>query len=225
MSGNSIGQQFVLTTFGESHGVALGGIVDGCPPGLRLSEDDLQHDLNRRKPGQSKYTTQRRESDRVEILSGVFEGETTGAPIGLLVRNEDARSRDYEKIKHKFRPGHADYTYFKKYGRRDYRGGGRSSARETLVRVAAGGIARKYLAERYGVEIRGCITQIGEIKIPCKDWSVVNTNPFFVGDETQVKPLGELIDGVRRDGDAVGALVYVEAVGMPVGWASRCSRG
>ena len=218
MSGNTIGKQFTLTTFGESHGVALGGVVDGCPPGLALCAADLQTDLDRRKPGKSKYTTQRRESDRVEILSGVFEGETTGTPIGLLVHNEDPRARDYEKIKDRFRPGHADYTYLKKYGRRDYRGGGRSSARETTMRVAAGGIARKYLAEKYGVAIRGCVYQIGDICIECKDWSEVDNNPFFVGDHSTVEQLGALIDQLRKEGDSIGAALYVEARGVAVGW-------
>lgn len=218
MSGNTFGQQFTLTTFGESHGVALGGVVDGCPPGLQLNADDLQQDLDRRKPGQSKYTTQRKESDRVEILSGVFEGVTTGTPIGLLIHNEDARTRDYEKIKDRFRPGHADYTYFKKYGRRDYRGGGRASARETTMRVAAGSIARKYLAEHYGVTIRGCVYQIGDIHIQCKDWNAVNDNPFFVGDPSTVTKLGAFIEQIRKAGDSVGAAVYVEACGMATGW-------
>ena len=220
MSGNTLGKQFTLTTFGESHGVALGGVVDGCPPGLALCEADLQADLDRRKPGQSKYTTQRRESDRVTLLSGVFEGVTTGTPIGLLVHNEDQRPRDYEKIKDRFRPGHADYTYLKKYGVRDYRGGGRSSARETTMRVAAGGIARKYLAEHYGVAIRGCVEQIGDICIAREriDWDEVANNPFFVGERTKVKPLGALIDKIRKAGDSVGAAVYVEARGVPVGW-------
>lgn len=220
MSGNTIGTLFTLTTFGESHGAALGGVVDGCPPGLALSAADLQTDLDRRKPGQSKYTTQRRESDRVEILSGVFEGATTGTPIGLLIRNEDARPRDYAKIKDRFRPGHADYTYYKKYGVRDYRGGGRSSARETAIRVAAGGIARKYLASHYGVSIRGCVRQIGDIDIECADWSAVENNPFFVGDSdpATVERLAKFINEVRRAGDSVGARVYVEASGAPAGW-------
>ena len=218
MAGNRFGQQFTLTTFGESHGVGLGGVVDGCPPGLALSAADLQTDLDRRKPGQSKYTTQRRESDRVEILSGVFEGVTTGTPIGLLIHNEDSRSRDYEKIKQRFRPGHADFTYFKKYGLRDYRGGGRASARETTMRVAAGAICRKYLRETYGVVIRGCVTQIGELRVGCKNWDAVETNPFFVGDPDAVAKLAALIAQVRKDGDSVGAAVYVEAVGVPVGW-------
>lgn len=218
MAGNRFGQQFTLTTFGESHGVALGGVVDGCPPGLALSAADLQTDLDRRKPGQSKYTTQRRESDRVEILSGVFEGVTTGTPIGLLIQNQDARSRDYEKIKQRFRPGHADFTYFKKYGLRDYRGGGRASARETTMRVAAGAICRKYLRETYGVVIRGCVIQIGELRVGCKNWDAVETNPFFVGDPDAVAKLEALIAQVRKDGDSVGAAVYVEAAGVPVGW-------
>lgn len=220
MSGNTFGKLFTLTTFGESHGPALGGVVDGCPPGLELSADDLQTDLDRRKPGQSKYTTQRRESDRVEILSGVFEGKTTGTPIGLLIRNEDARPRDYAKIKDRFRPGHADFTYYKKYGIRDHRGGGRSSARETAVRVAAGGIARKYLAEHYGVCIRGCVRQIGDIEVECADWSAVENNPFFVGDAAAVDRLAEYINQTRRAGDSVGARVYVEAGGAPAGWGA-----
>jgi len=218
MSGNTFGKLFTLTTFGESHGAALGGVVDGCPPGLALCAADLQTDLDRRKPGQSKYTTQRRESDRVEILSGVFEGNTTGTPIGLLIRNEDARPRDYAKIKDRFRPGHADYAYQQKYGARDYRGGGRSSARETALRVAAGGIARKYLREHYGVDIRGCVTQIGDIEVECRDWEAVERNPFFVGDAALVDQLGEYIGQVRRAGDSVGARVYVEAAGAPAGW-------
>ncbi len=218
MSGNTTGKQFTLTTFGESHGVALGGVVDGCPPGLALSEADLQADLDRRKPGQSRYTTQRKESDRVEILSGVFEGVTTGTPIGLMVRNEDPRARDYEKIKDRFRPGHADYTYLKKYGRRDHRGGGRSSARETVMRVAAGGIARKYLGEHYGVVIRARVYQIGDIHIECRDWDEVARNPFFVGDASTVEQLGAFIDQLRKAGDSIGAAVHVEASGVPVGW-------
>ncbi len=218
MSGNTLGQQFTVTTFGESHGAALGGVVDGCPPGLALSAADLQTDLDRRRPGRSKYTTQRRESDSVEILSGVFEGLTTGTPIGLLLRNQDQRTRDYEKIKDRFRPGHADYTYLKKYGRRDYRGGGRSSARETAVRVAAGGIAKKYLAEHYGVAIRGCVYQIGDIHIELKSWDEVDANPFFVGDASTADQLGAFIDQLRKEGDSVGAAVYAEASGVPAGW-------
>ncbi len=217
MSGNSIGKLFTLTSFGESHGPALGAVVDGCPPGMALSEEDLQKDLDRRKPGKSKYTTQRRESDRVEILSGVFEGKTTGTPIGLLIRNQDQRSRDYEKIKDRFRPGHADFTYTRKYGFRDYRGGGRSSARETTMRVAAGGIAKKYLSETYGLAIRGCVYQIGNIRIGINNWDEVENNPFFAGDASKVPDLERLISQTRKAGDSVGAGVYVEATGMPVG--------
>ncbi len=218
VSGNSFGKLFTLTTFGESHGAALGGIVDGCPPGLALSEAYLQVDLDRRKPGKSKYTSQRKEADQVEILSGVFDGKTTGTPIGLLIRNQDQRSRDYDKIKDRFRPGHADFTYTKKYGFRDYRGGGRSSARETTMRVAAGGIARKYLHSHYGVEIRGCVYQIGDIKIDLKDWNEVNQNPFFVADKAAVDKLEKLITQVRKAGDSIGAGILVEASGLPVGW-------
>ena len=218
MSGNSFGELFRLSTFGESHGSALGAVVDGCPPGLELSESDLQADLDRRKPGQSKFTTQRRESDQVKILSGVFEGVTTGTSIGLLIENEDQRSRDYDKIKDRFRPGHADFTYQKKYGLRDYRGGGRSSARETAMRVAAGGIAKKYLQQEYGVEIRGCVYQIGNLEIPLEDWSVVENNPFFAPSETIVPQLEALIKDTRKSGDSVGAGVMVQATGVPVGW-------
>ena len=218
MAGNSIGQSFTLTTFGESHGPAIGGVVDGCPPGLSLSAEDLQDDLDRRKPGQSKFTTQRKEADKVEILSGVFEGVTTGTPIGLLIHNTDQRSRDYSKIKDRFRPGHADFTYQKKYGRRDYRGGGRSSARETAIRVAAGAIAKKYLKEQFGVSIRGCVYQIGEVCIPPKDWTVVNDNSFFVADESAIETLENLVKSTRKQGDSIGAGVQVEAQGMRAGW-------
>lgn len=218
VSGNSFGKLFTLTTFGESHGVALGGVVDGCPPGLTLCEQDLQVDLDRRKPGKSKYTSQRKEGDQIEILSGVFEGKTTGTPIGLLIRNQDQRARDYDKIKDRFRPGHADFTYTKKYGFRDYRGGGRSSARETTMRVAAGGIAKKYLSAHYGVEIRGCVYQIGDIKIDLKDWDEVNQNPFFVADEGAVGKLEALIMQTRKAGDSIGAGLLIEASGLPVGW-------
>lgn len=218
MAGNTIGQIFTLTTFGESHGAALGAIVDGCPPGMELSAEDLQGDLDRRKPGQSRYTTQRKEADQVEILSGVFEGVTTGTPIGLLIRNTDQRSRDYSKIKDRFRPGHADLTYQKKYGVRDYRGGGRSSARETAMRVAAGAIAKKYLKLTFGIDVRGCIYQIGDIEVPPEDWSTVNSNPFFVADETAVERLEALIKSTRKQGDSIGAGVQVEAVGVPIGW-------
>lgn len=218
MSGNTFGKLFTVTTFGESHGPALGGVVDGCPPGMTLTEDDIQVDLDRRKPGKSKFTTQRKESDRVEILSGIFEGRTTGTPIGLLIRNEDQRSRDYDKIKDRFRPGHADYTYTKKYGFRDYRGGGRSSARETTIRVAAGAIAKKYLGEHYGVSIRGCVYQVGNIAVELKNWNEVENNPFFVGDAAVIPDLESLINRTRKAGESVGAGVYVEATGMPAGW-------
>ncbi len=217
MSGNSFGKLFTLTTFGESHGPALGAIVDGCPPGVTLSAEDLQKDLDRRKPGKSGFTTQRKESDRVEILSGVFEGKTTGAPIGLLIHNEDQRSRDYGKIKDRFRPGHADFTYMRKYGLRDYRGGGRASARETAMRVAAGGIARKYLSETCGIVVRGCVYQIGNIRVALRDWNEVENNPFFAGDPDRVPDLERLIGETRKAGDSIGAGVYVEACGMPVG--------
>src|ERR1051325_6152730 len=189
MSGNSIGRLFTVTTFGESHGIALGCIVDGCPPGMELTEADLQHDLDRRKPGQSRYTTQRREEDQVKILSGVFEGRTTGTSIGLLIENTDQKSKDYGNIKDLFRPAHADYTYTHKYGIRDYRGGGRSSARETAVRVAAGAIAKKWLKERYGIVVRGHMTQIGDKAIPFKSWEEVPTNPFFAADNSVVPEL------------------------------------
>ncbi len=219
MTGNSFGQLFTLTTYGESHGPSIGGVVDGCPPGLALSaEEDLQPDLDRRRPGQSKFTTQRREADRVEILSGVFEGVTTGTPIGLQIHNTDQRTKDYSTIRDRFRPGHADFTYQKKYGHRDYRGGGRSSARETAIRVAAGSIAKKALRQTYGVQIRGCIDQIGDQVIPPKDWNQVNRNPFFVADPEAIPDLEALIQSVRKAGDSVGAGVWVEARGVPVGW-------
>lgn len=218
MSGNSFGQLFRVTTFGESHGEALGAVVDGCPPGMALSESDLQQDLDRRRPGTSRYTTQRREPDRVRILSGVFEGRTTGTPIGLLVENTDQRSRDYADISQQFRPGHADYTYTRKYGFRDYRGGGRSSARETAMRVAAGAIARKYLAERYGVRIRGYLAQLGPIALDLKDWGAVGRNPFFCADPDKVPELEDYMVRLRRDLDSVGARVNVVAEGCPPGW-------
>ncbi len=218
MSGNSIGRLFTVTTFGESHGPALGCIVDGCPPGLELSEADLQRDLDRRRPGQSRHTTQRREPDQVQILSGVFEGRTTGTPIGLIIHNRDQRSRDYANIMDRFRPGHADYTYTHKYGFRDYRGGGRASARETAMRVAAGGIARKYLAERLGVRIRGHLAQIGPLKPARFDWDAVETNPFFWPDAAMVPELEAYMDALRKSGDSIGARVTVEATGVPPGW-------
>ncbi|NJD30999.1 MAG: chorismate synthase [Gammaproteobacteria bacterium] len=218
MSGNTFGHLFTVTTFGESHGPALGCVVDGCPPGLELAEDDLQRDVERRRSGTSRYTSQRREPDQVRILSGVFEGRTTGTPIGLLVQNEDQRSYDYEKIKDRFRPGHADYTYQHKYGFRDYRGGGRSSARETVMRVAAGAIARKYLAERVGVRIYGYLAQAGAIRIEPVDLAEVDRNPFFCPDPARVGELEALIDQLRRDGDSIGARVTVVATGVPPGW-------
>ena len=217
MSGNTFGLLFTVTTFGESHGPALGCVVDGCPPGLALDEEDIQRDVERRRSGTSRYTSQRREPDRVRILSGVFEGRTTGTPIGLLVQNEDQRSYDYDKIKDRFRPGHADYTYQHKYGFRDYRGGGRSSARETVMRVAAGAIARKYLAERLGVQISGYLAQVGDIRIEPIDMAEVDRNPFFCPDAAAVGKLEALIDQLRRDGDSIGARVTVVASGVPPG--------
>jgi chorismate synthase len=217
MAGNTFGRLFTVTSFGESHGPALGCIVDGCPPGLELTEDDLQRDVERRRSGTSRYTSQRREPDRVRILSGVFEGRTTGSPIGLLVANEDQRSYDYEKIKDRFRPGHADYTYQHKYGFRDYRGGGRSSARETVMRVAAGAIARKYLAERLGVRIRGFLAQVGDIHLEARDLDEADRNPFFCPDAARVAELEALIDRLRREGDSIGARVTVIATGVPPG--------
>ena len=218
MSGNTLGKLFCVTSFGESHGAAIGCVVDGCPPGMELSGADIQHDLDRRKPGTSRHVTQRRESDTVEILSGVFEGKTTGAPIALLIRNEDQRSKDYGNIMDTFRPGHADYTYWQKYGIRDYRGGGRSSARETAVRVAAGAIARKWLHQRYGVVVRGYLAQLGPIEVPFKTWDTVGQNPFFVADDSAVAGLETFMDQLRKSGDSVGAKVTVIAEGVPVGW-------
>ena len=217
MAGNSFGQLFTVTTFGESHGIALGAIVDGCPPGLELTEEDIQPDLDRRKPGQSKYTTQRKEGDRVRILSGVFEGRTTGTPIGLLVENEDQKSKDYGAIKDIFRPAHADYTYQNKYGIRDYRGGGRSSARETTMRVAAGAIAKKYLKEQNGISIQGYLSAIGHIRPEPIDLNIVNENAFFCPDSSKLGEIAQLIDDMRRQGDSIGAEVSVLAKGVPVG--------
>ncbi len=217
MSGNTFGQHFTLTTFGESHGPALGAIVDGCPPGLALSEADIQPDLDRRRPGQSKYTTQRRESDRVKILSGVFEGRTTGTPIGLAIENEDPKSKDYDDIKNLFRPAHADFTYHHKYGLRDYRGSGRASARETAMRVAAGAIAKKCLGELAEVKVRGHLSAIGEIRPPFKSWDAVAANPFFCPDPDSVEAIAALIDELRRAGDSIGAEITVVAEGAPVG--------
>jgi len=217
MSGNTIGRQFCVTTFGESHGAALGCVVDGCPPGLELSEADIQPDVDRRRTGTSQFVSQRREGDAVRILSGVFEGHTTGAPIGILIENTDARSRDYDKIKDRFRPGHADYTYQQKYGFRDYRGGGRSSARETVMRVAAGAIARKYLALRLGVHISGYLSRIGTLELGCVDAEAAYANPFFCADPSRLQELEDLIWKLRSDGDSIGGRVTVTARGVPPG--------
>ena len=217
MSGNSIGKLFTVTSFGESHGVAIGCVVDGCPPGLALSEADLQVDLDRRKPGTSRHTTQRREADQVQILSGVFEGKTTGCPIGLIIHNTDQRSKDYSKIMDRFRPGHADYTYTRKYGVRDYRGGGRSSARETAMRVAAGAIAKKYLRERHGIEIWGYLAQLGPIRAERVDRDQVHANPFFCPDADKVPELERYMDALRKEGNSIGARINVVASGVPAG--------
>lgn len=218
MSGNSFGKLFCVTSFGESHGPAIGCVIDGCPPGLEISQEDIQRELDRRKPGTSRHVTQRRESDTVEILSGVFEGRTTGTSIGLLIRNEDQRSKDYSKIMDVFRPGHADYTYWQKYGIRDYRGGGRASARETAVRVAAGAIAKKWLNKKFGIVIRGYMAQLGPIEIPFKRWQDVSQNPFFVADSNYVAQLETFMDQLRKSGDSVGAKISAIAEGVPVGW-------
>ena len=217
MSGNSIGKLFTVTSFGESHGLALGCIVDGCPPGLELSEADIQTDLDRRKPGSSRFTTQRKEEDRVKILSGVFEGKTTGAPIGMLIENTDQKSKDYSEIKDLFRPAHADYTYAQKYGIRDYRGGGRSSARETAMRVAAGAIAKKYLAERHGVLVRGYLSQLGPIKAENLDWEEVHNNHFFCPDASKVAELEDYMSKLSKEGNSIGAKITVIASSVPVG--------
>ncbi|CAM3697078.1 chorismate synthase [Rouxiella silvae] len=217
MAGNSIGQFFRVTTFGESHGIALGCIIDGVPPGIPLTEADLQHDLDRRRPGTSRYTTQRREADEVKILSGVFEGVTTGTSIGLIIENTDQRSQDYSAIKDVFRPGHADYTYEQKYGTRDYRGGGRSSARETAMRVAAGAVAKKYLAQKFGVKVRGYLAQMGDVSCELKDWDLVETNPFFCPDESKLEALDELMRELKKAGDSIGAKITVVAENVPTG--------
>ena len=217
MAGNSIGQLFRVTTFGESHGIALGCIVDGVPPGIPLTEADIQHDLDRRRPGTSRYTTQRREPDQVKILSGVFEGVTTGTTIGLLIENTDQRSQDYGAIKDLFRPGHADYTYEQKYGLRDYRGGGRSSARETAMRVAAGAIAKKYLQMKHNIQVRGYLAQIGDVACELKDWSIVEQNPFFCPDASRLEALDELMRNLKKEGDSIGAKVTVMAENVPPG--------
>jgi chorismate synthase len=218
MSGNTLGRSFCVTSFGESHGPGIGCVVDGCPPGMALSAEDIQVDLDRRKPGTSRFVTQRKESDMVEILSGVFEGRTTGTPIALLIRNTDQRSQDYGNIVETFRPGHADYTYWQKYGIRDHRGGGRQSARETAVRVAAGAIARKWLRERHGVEVRGHLSQLGPIPIGFRSWDAVANNPFFSADPAAVPELEAFMDRLRKSGDSVGAKITVVASGVPVGW-------
>ena len=218
MSGNSFGTLFCVTSFGESHGPAYGGVVDGCPPGLELAAADIQQELDRRKPGTSRHVTQRRESDTIELLSGVHEGRTTGTAIGFLVRNEDQRSKDYSAIADKFRPGHADYTYLQKYGMRDARGGGRASARETVVRVAAGAIAKKWLALRHGVSVRGYLAQIGTRRIAFKSWDAVGANAFFAPDPALVPALEEFMDRLRESGDSCGARVNIVAQGVPTGW-------
>jgi len=220
MAGNTFGRMFTVTSFGESHGPAIGCVVDGCPPGLVLSVEDIQRDLDRRKPGTSRHVTQRQESDTVEILSGVFEGKTTGTPIALLIRNEDQRSRDYGNLIDTFRPGHADYTYWQKYGIRDHRGGGRSSARETAVRVAAAAIARKWLNEKYGVVIRGYLSQLGPHEVPFKTWDAVAGNPFFAANEDAVAQLESFMDELRKAGDSVGARITTVAEHVPVGWGA-----
>ncbi|WP_063655980.1 chorismate synthase [Candidatus Arsenophonus triatominarum] len=217
MAGNSIGQLFRVTTFGESHGLALGCIVDGVPPGMALSEKDLQTDLDRRRPGTSRYTTQRRELDQVKILSGVFNGITTGTPIGLLIKNQDQRSQDYSEIKDIFRPGHADYTYQQKYGLRDYRGGGRSSARETVMRVAAGAIAKKYLQQKLGITVRAYLSQMGDISCELKDWDLVEQNPFFCPDATKLEAMDTLLRSLKKEGNSIGAKVTVIAEHVPAG--------
>ncbi len=217
MAGNTFGQNFTVTSFGESHGLALGCIVDGCPPGIEISEEDIQKELDRRKPGQSKFTTQRKEPDQVKILSGVFEGKTTGTPIGLLIENQDQKSKDYSTIKDSFRPAHADLTYEKKYGIRDYRGGGRSSARETAMRVAAGAIAKKYLREKFGIEVKGYLSQLGPIKAETIDWSEVSNNPFFCPDAAKVPMMEDYMAALNKEGNSIGAKITIVATGVEVG--------
>ena len=217
MSGNTFGKLFTVTTFGESHGLGLGAIIDGCPPGVELCEADLQVDLDRRRPGTSRYTTARREPDQVKIMSGVFEGKTTGTPIGLMIENTDQRSKDYGNIAQSFRPGHADYTYWQKYGIRDYRGGGRSSARETAMRVAAGAVAKKYLKQKFNLEIKGCVTQIGNVVAENIDWQQVEQNPFFFPDINKLEALDELLRGIIKEKDSIGAKIMVVAENVPVG--------
>ena len=217
MAGNTFGRLFTVTTFGESHGIAIGGVIDGCPPGMALTEADLQGDLDRRKPGTSLYTTARREDDEVQILSGVFDGVTTGTSIGVLIKNKDQRSQDYSKIADRFRPGHADYTYQQKFGTRDYRGGGRSSARETAIRVAAGAIAKKYLKQEFGIEVLGYLSQLGPVVAETVDHSVTNTNPFFCPDASKLEALDEYMRDLKKSGDSIGAKVSVQITNMPVG--------
>jgi chorismate synthase len=218
MSGNTFGTLFTVTSFGESHGLAIGCVIDGCPPNLPLCEADIQPDLDRRKPGTSRFVTQRKEEDKVKILSGVYQGVTTGTPIALLIENTDQRSYDYAKITEVFRPNHADYAYIQKYGLRDPRGGGRSSARETAVRVAAGAVAKKWLKQQFGIEIRGCLTQLGPIQAEIQHWDEVNNNPFFCPQPEKVAEMEEFMIQLRRDGDSVGAKIYVEAQNVPAGW-------
>ena len=217
MSGNTTGKLFNVTTFGESHGVAMGCIIDGCPPGMELSEEDIQVYLDKRKPGSSKFTTQRREEDKVEILSGTFEGKTTGTPIGLLIKNKDQRSKDYDKLKDVFRPSHADYSYIQKYGIRDHRGGGRASARETTMRVASGSVARKYLKETSGIEINGYLSQIGSLKVEEIDLNEIDNNPFFCPDKNMTPKIEKLIDKLREEGDSIGAKITVSVTNLPPG--------
>lgn len=218
MPGNHTGKVFTVTGFGESHGSAIGCVIDGCPPGMALSEEDIQPELDRRRPGKTRHTSQRREPDTVKILSGVFEGQTTGAPIALLIENTDQRSKDYTAIKDKFRPGHADYSWWKKYGIRDYRGGGRSSARETATRVAAGAVAKKYLRLRYGVAIYGYLSHLGPIQCRFDDWKYTGENPFFCPNTSQIKELEDFMDALRKQGESIGASLHITATGMPAGW-------
>ena len=217
MAGNTIGKLFTVTTSGESHGPGMAAIVDGCPPGMELSEEDIQQELEKRRPGTSRFTSQRKEPDQVKIMSGIFEGKTTGTPINLVVGNVDQKSKDYSAIKDKFRPGHADYSYYHKYGIRDYRGGGRSSARETVMRVAAGAIAKKYLKERLGMEIYGYLSQLGSISVELKEKDFIGTNPFFAGDPEKIEALESFMDQLRRDGDSIGAKINILATQVPVG--------
>ena len=217
MAGNTIGKLFTVTTSGESHGPGMAAIVDGCPPGMELSEEDIQQELEKRRPGTSRFTSQRKEPDQVKIMSGIFEGKTTGTPINLVVGNVDQKSKDYSAIKDKFRPGHADYSYYHKYGIRDYRGGGRSSARETVMRVAAGAIAKKYLKERLGMEIYGYLSQLGSISVELKEKDFIGTNPFFAGDPEKIEELESFMEQLRRDGDSIGAKINILATQVPVG--------